>query len=190
MIRRPPRSTLFPYTTLFRSHTRGYTQGVQNNIHGGTISKKRHVFLANNTGYNTLVTMSTGHLIPNGNLPFLGNIHLGQLHNASGQLIANGDVVFLTLFFGFKLLKLDAVVMNNPGNKVVLVLIGGPLIGIHIQVIHLLQDLLRKLSSLGYYINTQVVLNTLTGFSVYQREQFIYETIRSERRVGKECRVR
>src|SRR5690554_7983785 len=98
MIRRPPRSTLFPYTTLFRSHTRGYTQGVQNNIHGDTISKERHVFLANNTGYNTLVTMSTGHLIPNGNLPFLGNIHLGQLHNASGQLIANGDVVFLTLF--------------------------------------------------------------------------------------------
>src|SRR5256885_16809221 len=27
MIRRPPRSTLFPYTTLFRS-TRGYTWGV------------------------------------------------------------------------------------------------------------------------------------------------------------------
>src|SRR3712207_6985117 len=24
MIRRPPRSTLFPYTTLFRSHTRGH----------------------------------------------------------------------------------------------------------------------------------------------------------------------
>src|SRR2546422_4280142 len=26
MIRRPPRSTLFPYTTLFRSHTRGRTR--------------------------------------------------------------------------------------------------------------------------------------------------------------------
>src|SRR5207249_7470774 len=26
MIRRPPRSTLFPYTTLFRSHTRGGLQ--------------------------------------------------------------------------------------------------------------------------------------------------------------------
>src|SRR4029434_2931940 len=25
MIRRPPRSTLFPYTTLFRSHTHTYT---------------------------------------------------------------------------------------------------------------------------------------------------------------------
>src|SRR3712207_9219809 len=27
MIRRPPRSTLFPYTTLFRSDMRGYTIG-------------------------------------------------------------------------------------------------------------------------------------------------------------------
>src|SRR3712207_7870009 len=26
MIRRPPRSTLFPYTTLFRSRTRAYSQ--------------------------------------------------------------------------------------------------------------------------------------------------------------------
>src|SRR3989441_12556182 len=28
MIRRPPRSTLFPYTTLFRSDGRGYPRGV------------------------------------------------------------------------------------------------------------------------------------------------------------------
>src|SRR2546426_5236109 len=27
MIRRPPRSTLFPYTTLFRSHARGHAVG-------------------------------------------------------------------------------------------------------------------------------------------------------------------
>src|SRR5438270_8199113 len=27
MIRRPPRSTLFPYTTLFRSHVRGAADG-------------------------------------------------------------------------------------------------------------------------------------------------------------------
>src|SRR5256885_2644371 len=29
MIRRPPRSTLFPYTTLFRSHLGGAAQGVR-----------------------------------------------------------------------------------------------------------------------------------------------------------------
>src|SRR5260370_25535421 len=29
MIRRPPRSTLFPYTTLFRSRTAGYGTGIR-----------------------------------------------------------------------------------------------------------------------------------------------------------------
>src|SRR2546422_2655448 len=33
MIRRPPRSTLFPYTTLFRS--RGGSQGIERRRHGG-----------------------------------------------------------------------------------------------------------------------------------------------------------
>src|SRR2546430_7263253 len=34
MIRRPPRSTLFPYTTLFRSHSRGVA------IDGGRMEKR------------------------------------------------------------------------------------------------------------------------------------------------------
>src|SRR2546422_10489434 len=32
MIRRPPRSTLFPYTTLFRSHVRGESAMVEDSI--------------------------------------------------------------------------------------------------------------------------------------------------------------
>src|SRR2546426_7272469 len=41
MIRRPPRSTLFPYTTLFRSHRARYpaapaTAGHDRLLHGGT----------------------------------------------------------------------------------------------------------------------------------------------------------
>src|SRR6266478_1300927 len=32
MIRRPPRSTLFPYTTLFRSHTRGWPADVPSGL--------------------------------------------------------------------------------------------------------------------------------------------------------------
>src|SRR2546430_7068746 len=34
MIRRPPRSTLFPYTTLFRSVVRGHEQGGRRRCHG------------------------------------------------------------------------------------------------------------------------------------------------------------
>src|SRR2546421_4840667 len=33
MIRRPPRSTLFPYTTLFRSHSDPYDAGEQRHEH-------------------------------------------------------------------------------------------------------------------------------------------------------------
>src|ERR1035438_10694468 len=38
MIRRPPRSTLFPYTTLFRSVTKGGSQ----EFHGSAYANKRH----------------------------------------------------------------------------------------------------------------------------------------------------
>src|SRR2546426_2221629 len=35
MIRRPPRSTLFPYTTLFRSHSEAVTPGFRNAVAPG-----------------------------------------------------------------------------------------------------------------------------------------------------------
>src|SRR2546422_11584349 len=38
MIRRPPRSTLFPYTTLFRSEV-GHTLGLRHNFRASTILK-------------------------------------------------------------------------------------------------------------------------------------------------------
>src|SRR2546422_2106508 len=34
MIRRPPRSTLFPYTTLFRSHIGGHPESRGTSVHG------------------------------------------------------------------------------------------------------------------------------------------------------------
>src|SRR5258706_3620696 len=42
MIRRPPRSTLFPYTTLFRSHQRDQHQGNQHRG-GATLPRSRQV---------------------------------------------------------------------------------------------------------------------------------------------------
>src|SRR5260221_9394173 len=42
MIRRPPRSTLFPYTTLFRSRCAQHALGVGQRIPGGGRPKRRH----------------------------------------------------------------------------------------------------------------------------------------------------
>src|SRR2546430_9132899 len=41
MIRRPPRSTLFPYTTLFRSHSRGARSGSESVTDSETIRNPR-----------------------------------------------------------------------------------------------------------------------------------------------------
>src|SRR2546430_17413154 len=43
MIRRPPRSTLFPYTTLFRSPLEGFTIAQLSDIHVGPTIKRRFV---------------------------------------------------------------------------------------------------------------------------------------------------
>src|SRR3712207_8172304 len=41
MIRRPPRSTLFPYTTLFRSHHRGARAQRHEDLRGGRVEVQR-----------------------------------------------------------------------------------------------------------------------------------------------------
>src|SRR2546422_6020317 len=44
MIRRPPRSTLFPYTTLFRSWARiGHDRGIQGNLDPAVLLAPREV---------------------------------------------------------------------------------------------------------------------------------------------------
>src|SRR3712207_3897509 len=42
MIRRPPRSTLFPYTTLFRSRRRGRSYGFRPGAHWGRLARTRY----------------------------------------------------------------------------------------------------------------------------------------------------
>src|SRR2546426_9461434 len=55
MIRRPPRSTLFPYTTLFRSHARGHAVGprgvAQPTVRGLLLDQRRvHLKQPRDTG--------------------------------------------------------------------------------------------------------------------------------------------
>src|SRR3712207_7520855 len=42
MIRRPPRSTLFPYTTLFRSHSHQYLLGQVRQVHRRDASSRTY----------------------------------------------------------------------------------------------------------------------------------------------------
>src|SRR3989442_9620792 len=61
MIRRPPRSTLFPYTTLFRSHFLPFFQLLCPSDYAG--SKKCHKILASRTGGLKMIELRI-HQIP------------------------------------------------------------------------------------------------------------------------------
>src|SRR3712207_9220377 len=76
MIRRPPRSTLFPYTTLFRSVSGGNTAGSCNNL-----SFQNQV----NTGNNALAQDSGGNGGGGGNSASQG-ISQGQSDRKSTRL--------------------------------------------------------------------------------------------------------
>src|ERR1019366_1192239 len=57
MIRRPPRSTLFPYTTLFRSHRLPDVELLEDRAHGGIEEVQEEVVEAKVDPGNHLVTM-------------------------------------------------------------------------------------------------------------------------------------
>src|SRR2546429_5677698 len=63
MIRRPPRSTLFPYTTLFRSHGRGAVADEAREVVWITCRAGLHqqVALAAQAGLHQMVMHSSGH---------------------------------------------------------------------------------------------------------------------------------
>src|SRR3712207_9434209 len=68
MIRRPPRSTLFPYTTLFRSHQRAALRDVE-------VETLPSVVL----GHKNIPVNSVGCYVPGGKYPLLASAHMSVL---------------------------------------------------------------------------------------------------------------
>ena len=60
-------------------HTRRHTQWVQHDIQRTSIRKEWHIFYWKYTGNNTLVSMSSGHLITNGDLSLLSDVNTNCL---------------------------------------------------------------------------------------------------------------
>ncbi len=68
-------------------HTGRYAQWVQNDIKWTTIWQERHILNRENTRDNTLVTMTTSHLITNGDLSLLCNVYTNGLVYSWWQFI-------------------------------------------------------------------------------------------------------
>ena len=60
-------------------HTGRYTQRIQHDIQRTTVRQEWHIFYRQNTGNNTLVTVTTGHLITDRDLSLLCNVDTNSL---------------------------------------------------------------------------------------------------------------
>ena len=69
-------------------HTRRHTQRVQYDIQRTAVWQEWHIFYRKHTGNNTLVTVTSGHLITNGNLSLLCNINANRLIYSRRQFIS------------------------------------------------------------------------------------------------------
>src|SRR5256885_4294978 len=84
MIRRPPRSTLFPYTTLFRSYSREWKMSEQNS----GLSRKRNVLIGGGVAIAAaLLALSYTMDFPSGVQNTVGTIVPAQRYKAAQPVI-------------------------------------------------------------------------------------------------------
>ena len=69
-------------------HTGRHTQRVQHDVKRAAIRKERHILYRKYTGNDTLVTVTTCHLITDGDLSLLCNVNADCLIHARRQLVA------------------------------------------------------------------------------------------------------
>ena len=79
-------------------HSGRYTQRIQHDIKGTSVRKEWHILNWKYTGNDTLVTMTTSHLITNGDLSLLCNINTYCLIYSRAQLIAVLSCKYLGIY--------------------------------------------------------------------------------------------
>ena len=69
---------------LTEVHSRRHPERVEAEVHRRTILEEGHILLADDLGDNTLIPVTTSHLIPDLDLTLLGDVDLGHLDNPGG----------------------------------------------------------------------------------------------------------
>ena len=154
-------------------HTRRHTQRVEYDINGRTILEEGHILLADNLGNNTLVTVTTSHLITDTNLTLLGYVNLGHLDDAAGQFVANSNGKLLTLELSIHDVVLLEVIDDELTNEHIGVLIVGPVAKFNGSPVNGFEEGLAELSTLGDNLCADIILNALRSLVLQEREEFV-----------------
>ena len=76
-------------------HTGRNAQRVEHNVKRTSVRQERHVFNRKYAGYNTLVSVTAGHLITDGDLSLLCNVNADRLVHTRRKLVALGACKYL-----------------------------------------------------------------------------------------------
>src|SRR5438128_3083242 len=104
---------------LAHVHARRYAQWIHNDFHGRSIRQIRHVFFRQDAGDNAFVSVSTGHLVADGELALHRDEDFDHLNHARAELVALtqlGDLLFVNVRENFDLsLRTILVFLNFRG---------------------------------------------------------------------------
>ena len=121
--------------------------------------------------------MAAGHLVADADLTLLGHIHLGHLHDARRQLVADRDVEFLAAQLSVDLLRLAQIVDDRRADQVVAVGIGCPFAQIDRIVVYVAQTGSCELVALRYDFRAEEILHTLRGLAVGKLHELAHKQI-------------
>ena len=114
----------------------GAPSGLSTMSTGVPSSKERHVFLTHHTRHDTLVTVTSRHLVAHAYLTLLGYVDLGHLHDSGRKLIADGYVELLAAQLAVDLLGLAHIVGDQLTDHAVHALVAGPSGNVHSLIIY------------------------------------------------------
>ena len=121
--------------------------------------------------------MATCHLITDTDFTFLGDIHLGHLHDARRKFVTNRDVEFLAVQFGIDFLVFADIVDDSLANQVVLLGVVGPLAEDKGSVVEPFEQSGGKRSTLRDDFRANEVFHSGRGLSFGESHEFLNKEV-------------
>src|SRR5690606_4682458 len=182
------------FEDLSQVHPRGYTQRVETDIDRRSVFQEGHIFFAHDTCDDTLVPVTSRHLVADLQLALLGNIYLRELNDTRRQLVAYFESKALACEFTGIRVALDEVVLYHLGYQVIGMIVGSPVVERHVgdQVYFFryiviafvpvdvligeqagLNDLGGELHSLCNKLVVELVTDAIAGLSIQEDPEFL-----------------
>ena len=105
--------------------------------------------------------MTSGHLVADTDLTLLGDIDLGHLHDARGELVADGDVKLLAAQLAVNLFRLAQIIGDQTRDHAVDACIGCPAREVDGLVVDCAECHIVKLHALRHDVGSDEVFHTL-----------------------------